>query len=45
MKIIEHRNNCDGKGPQLVEVEVADPTPEQLASRKAKREERMKARK
>jgi len=44
MKIKGVTDNCDGKGPQLVEVEVPDPSPEQLAARTAKREERMKAR-
>jgi hypothetical protein len=44
MKIRELRDNCDGKGPQLVETEVPDSTPEEIAARQAKRDERMKAR-
>jgi hypothetical protein len=38
------RDNCDGKGPQTVEIEVPDPTPEEIAARKAAREARLAAR-
>ncbi len=38
------RDNCDGNGPQIVEIEVPDLTPEEIAARKAAREERLAAR-
>ncbi len=31
-------DNCDGRGAQIVEVEVTDLTPEQITARKAARE-------
>lgn len=44
MIVRELRDNCDGKGPQLVEIEVLDLTAEEIAARQARREQRMKAR-
>jgi hypothetical protein len=37
-------DNCDGKGLQIVEIEVPDLAPVEIAARKAKREERLATR-
>ncbi len=45
MIVRELRDNADGRGPQIVEIEVPDLTPEDIAAKAARRERIMAERK